>query len=390
MNIKNYNNEASQYAGKEAGSDQTKKFILKDISVDALFETVAEGIVITDESGTIVMINPKLEELTGYKKSEVEGKYINLLIPERFRHKHTGHLMAYFGNPVRRPMGINLDLYLKRKNNTEFPVEISLSFLELKSGRFAMGLITDISARKKAEDQLRARNEDLDAYSYTVAHEINSTLNVLVGLSSVLTDSLNENLDSEQKKCLTMIRQNAEKASTVVNELLQFAGTYTEDVKLYRMDMNKIIRPALKRLDREIYETNAKINFPENFHACLGYGPWVEEIWYNLISNALKYGGKPPEIDILSETSGDIVKYSVHDNGPGWNSNGNHQERLNKIPNDQRKPQGYGLGLGITQRIIEKLGGNFEIESDQKNGSKVSFTLAAPKEKRLKKQHITQ
>ncbi len=367
---------------------QKDKVLLNAVAVNTLFEAIAEGIVVTNESGSIVTINSRLEDMTGFKKQEIEGKYLNELIPDRFQHKHTGHLYSYFRNPTTRPMGINLDLFLKRKDGTEFPVEISLGYLDLEDGRFAMAFITDISARKKAEDNLKKRNEELNAYSQTVAHEINSTLNVVVGLSSLLTESLNTNLNDEQINHLEVIRDSAEKVSSIVNELLFFAGTHSEDVELSRIDSTEIIRAVIARLRAEIDERKAEIILTEGIPVCLGYGPWVEEIWFNLISNALKYGGTPPEIRIFYTLKDNLIKFSVQDNGTGWINKTSKENSHNLNPD--KKITGFGLGLPIVRRIIDKLGGTIEIQSSQDAGSTVSFTLLAGAKISLNSEHVTQ
>jgi len=120
----------------------------------ALLESAAEGIVIVNPHGRIMLANVRTEELFGYQRDELRGQSLEVLLPERFRHSHADHRVAYFAEPRVRPMGIGLDLAARRKDGTEFPVEISLSFIKTEDGVIAMGFITDITERKQAEEAL--------------------------------------------------------------------------------------------------------------------------------------------------------------------------------------------------------------------------------------------
>ncbi len=120
----------------------------------ALLESAAEGIVIVNARGRIVLANVRTEELFGYQRDELLGQTLEVLLPERFQNSHADHRAVYFAEPRVRPMGIGLDLAARRKDGTEFPVEISLSFIKTEDGVIAMGFITDITERKQAEEAL--------------------------------------------------------------------------------------------------------------------------------------------------------------------------------------------------------------------------------------------
>ncbi len=353
-----------------------KSVIFHDnLAIQSLFGAIAEGVIVIDDTGSIVTINSKLEALTGIKNEELIGKNINVIIPERFHEQHMGHLSSYFRNPRERPLGIGLELYLRKKDNSEVPVEISLGFMETESGNLAVGFVTDISVRKKAEDELKTRAENLNAFSYTVAHEINSSLNGIILMSSLINETDNENLTEEQRRYIGNIEITARKLNTIVNELLLFASTKEGDIKMEKIAMHKLITSALDRLVNEIQEKKAVITIQENMPVCLGYGPWVEEVWFNFISNALKYGGIPPVIFIGYTSYENSIKYFVQDNGLGWrdkNLRVQDNKDLKIIP-----VKGFGLGLSIAQRIIDKLGGQFEIKTEVGIGSTVSFSLPA-------------
>lgn len=128
----------------------------------ALFESAAEGLVVADFSGTIRMVNPRIQELFGYAPKEVIGQSIEFLLPERIRERHVGMRDSFHQNPSRRSMGRGRDLNARRKDGTEFPVEVSLNHFRVNGDRLVMALITDITLRKEAEEKLANLNQDLE------------------------------------------------------------------------------------------------------------------------------------------------------------------------------------------------------------------------------------
>jgi PAS domain S-box-containing protein len=350
--------------------------IQADLIFSALLQSLAEGVVFCDSSGTIVFINNRAEELFGYDEGELLGRPLSALLPERHVERHEQHLASFFAHPRLRPMGQGLDLIGRRKDGSEIPVEISLSSLDTAAGRLAVAFITDISWRKATERALQERTEALDAFAHTVAHELNATLAVVVGASELVRDAHKE-LDPERlHEILEMIARNARKMSDVVNELLLLATLRTEEVEVTSLDMTPIAQEVLERLSPDIQERGATIVVPEGFPMALGYAPWVEEIWFNYVSNALKYGGSPPHVELGGTAQNDgTVRFWVRDNGAGLSPD--QQTNLFKpaVRLQARTIAGHGLGLSIVRRIVQKLNGQVGVESEIGRGSVFSFTL---------------
>jgi PAS domain S-box-containing protein len=347
-----------------------------DIAARTLMESVAEGLIVIDGGGMIILANKRAEEIFGYGRDEVAGRSLSLLLPDRFVKLHAKYVENYFENPRIRPMGERPELMGRRKDGTEFPIDVSLSYLATDAGPLGMAFVTDITLRKQAETALKRRNEELDAFAHTVAHELNSTLGLLIGYSEFLVESHKSLSPSELQDFLAMIARHGRRMSSTIEQLLLFARIRQEDVVVHSLDMPQVVREALGRLDHIIEEHQAEILMPNSFPAAAGYAPWVENIWFNYISNALKYGGSPPRVE-LGADAGDnsYVRFWVKDNGAGLSAEQQAELFRPWTRLDPLHPKGHGLGLSIVQRIVEKLNGQVGVQSEAGQGSVFYFTL---------------
>ncbi|MGQ9849718.1 MAG: ATP-binding protein [Aggregatilineaceae bacterium] len=219
---------------------------------------------------------------------------------------------------------------------------------------------------------------ELDAFAHTVAHDLKNPLAVIIGSSELMTEQLRELGDEEMARLGEDQLRMAFKIVRIVDELLLLASIRRESVILSALQMGTIVAEAKTRLVREIEGTGAEINGPEHWPVALGYAPWVEEVWANYLSNAIKYGGTPPRIELGATREGDMIRFWVRDNGAGIPPN----EREHLFTEFGRTSSrgsggGHGLGLSIVKRIVEKLGGSVAVENAPGQGSTFSFTLPA-------------
>jgi signal transduction histidine kinase len=235
--------------------------------------------------------------------------------------------------------------------------------------------------------ELSVRNEELDAFAHTVAHDLKNPLYMLIGFSDLLSDAHIAMTDRERQECYRGIARVAYKMDSIVKELLLLAQVRQVDVETKPLNMAGILAEVQQRLASMIAEYRAEVVAPTAWPTAMGHASWIEEVWVNYLSNALKYGGRPPRIELgaapLADSppfagegkSGSMVRFWVRDNGAGIASE--DQARL-FVPFTRLSPArvgGHGLGLSIVRRIVEKLGGQVGVESQLGHGSVFSFTL---------------
>jgi signal transduction histidine kinase len=237
--------------------------------------------------------------------------------------------------------------------------------------------------RNYLEDQrqadLKERNAELDAFAHTLAHDLKNELSKIVGHSEVLADDLDKLSREEIIYGVRVISSSSQKLSSVIDSLLLFSSVRgLEQVELCLLNMEDVVLEVMSRLLHMIEEYDAEFSIQDEWPSAWGYAPWVEEVWINYITNALKYGGTPPRISLGADDADQgMVKYWVRDNGAGLTLEEQRQlfvpfERLRK------RGKGHGLGLSIVRRIVNRLGGEVGVESEIGKGSTFYFTLPAP------------
>lgn len=224
--------------------------------------------------------------------------------------------------------------------------------------------------------ELQAHNEELGVYDHTVAHDLKNPLTLVIGYATVLEEGYATMSDEELKKYLHTIVQHGHKMRSIIDELLLLSGVRDMEVEVGPLDMASIVIEAQRRLTVMIEKHRAEITLPDAWPVSLGYGPWVEEVWVNYLSNAIKYGGRPPRAELgAAEQADGFVRFWVHDNGPGIPLAEQPRlfSRFSQLGQDRTK--GHGLGLSIVRRIVEKLGGHVGVESEIDQGSTFFFSL---------------
>ncbi len=346
---------------------------------------LSDGVIVVDMLDRIVDVNLAFCRIIGAEKDELIGnqfkRFSNLFLTDRAAHSSDSEFLT------ETKIGINGGA--KHFEVKYSPVTNSKNHL---IGRIF--LLHDISIRKRALDAAFESNAllrreilekekligDLDAYARTVAHDLKNPISGVIGLTEFIKDDIENNQKDQAFEMLDMLHDQGHKMIKIVDELLLLSRIRKEDIELSEIDMEVIVYEAINRLSRQSEERKAIFKLPSEWPVVLGHAQWIEEVWVNLISNAIKYGGNPPEIVMGSEQWGNKGQYRfwIQDNG-----NGLSMDSVNKLFMDferlgTKKVEGHGLGLSITKRIIEKLGGEVIVSSENLPGKGCifSFTLS--------------
>jgi two-component system sensor histidine kinase/response regulator len=238
-------------------------------------------------------------------------------------------------------------------------------------------LEVQVEALGRANDALQESNSELDAFSHTVAHDLKNPLANMLMAVEVLEKLTDQNpWEGFPTDVLSTLEASTRKAVNIVDELLLLASVRREEVQREVLDMAEVVMEAQRRVAWMSEELGAEIIIPDAWPLARGYGPWVEEIWVNYLSNGLKYGGRPPRLELGATVQEDsMVRFWVRDNGPGI-----AEETLQVLfaeftRTEWTRAQGHGLGLSIVKRIADRLGGEVGVKSAEGEGSTFFFEL---------------
>jgi signal transduction histidine kinase len=236
--------------------------------------------------------------------------------------------------------------------------------------------LIEVLQQKMAD--LEVQNDELEAFDHTVAHNLQNPLSLVVGFADLLQNNDSNITQVERDRALSLLVKNSHRMSNIIQELLMLSSVRKSDVETHPLDMKEIVLGAMDRLRFMMQQRNIRIILPDSWAVARGYAPWIEEVWENYISNALKYGGDPPHIELGNTVLADgRIQFWIRDNGHGIPQ---EKQALLFTPFtqlNQVKVTGHGLGLSIVRRIMEKLEGEVEVQSQPRQGSTFSFILPA-------------
>jgi len=340
------------------------------------FESSVEGIISTDSAGMIRQLNPRAQELFGYHEMELLGQPIEVLVPQRFRYRHEAHRSAFFTAPKSRMMGRGMEIAGRRKDGSEFPAEISLNVVHTQRGKLVIAFVSDITERLAMDREAR-RNETVDALAAVaagVAHELNNPLAVMASRIELML-GLDPDLSAQTRDDLLVLQKNIERASRISHNMLSIARQ-RPGVR-YAVDINTAVEEAMLIVGAEArggkirYETNLDRSLPSVMAEPTG----LEQVLINFILNARDAGARVIRIETAPAPGrAGHLRVTVSDDGSGIKS-----DVLPKLfqPFFTTKPKGTGLGLWLSQRIVQDHGGSIAVESEPGKGATFAITLPA-------------
>lgn len=397
-----------------------------------IFESMSEGIIIVDENGKIVIGNPVSEQIFGYETDGLTGVELENLLPPRYRTRHINFREGFNRNPEPRRMGFGRDLKALRRDGSEFPVEISLSFTRVKGQLLVMAFISDISQRKKAEEALKRSEEQLLVYAAELERKVEARTHALNDTISRLEDEVRERKKAEEEvrkafererelndlkskfvsiashefrtplsavlSSASLINQYKEKGelekvgkhvARIKSSVNHLTSILNDFLSLGKLEEGKIevndeviqVDEFLKEVKEELLETirAGQEIIIKNMSSPLEMKSDVRilrNILFNLISNASKYSAEGKKIYVEVERREDCITFNIRDEGIGIpEQDFKHMfDRFFRASN-AGETQGTGLGLNIVKRYVELLEGSVTFSSRYGEGSEFSVSL---------------
>ncbi len=363
---------------------QFKMFDLVPFARNKLFEMLPDAILIVDSSRRIADYNPAMKRLIELEDNELIGESVDKIFPKWRKMIRQMSEIPDFQTIVSHEV---------QEKICYFDLQASSLYDQRKHSNGRLVVLKDITKRVQADEEIteshiRLINEiqekeqlisDLDSFSHTVAHDLKGMLGAIVTASNMIKFGIDDMSKDELLEINDIIGQSATKTMHITTELLTLASVRQQEIKLVSVNMQKLVLDAMSRLKDVIHAKGAEILLPYTWPEVLGYEAWLEEVWLNYISNAIKYGGTPPVIQIGSDFLPDErIKFWIKDNGKGLSREEIELLFTKFIRLDTTRAEGHGLGLSIVKRIVEKLNGEVGVESQNIPGEGCVFYFILP------------
>ncbi len=364
-----------------------------------LLEAAPDAIIEVDREGRILLLNLATERQFGYKREELLGQPVEILVPDAVRAGHTQHRADYWNHPVTRPMGSGLALEGRRKDGSNFPVEISLSPVQSEDGFRVTAIIRDITDRRQAEAQIRemqqtytreleSRNREVERanqlkseFLASMSHELRTPLHTVIGFSELLAEELEGPLNQKQHRFIDHIYTDSQHLLALINDILDISKIESGRLELRReaFDLAGVLEETLSSIRPQAAMKSIAVETTLAVPAAVFADRLrVKQILFNLLSNAVKFTPEGGTIQVDGRVSGDLLEMSVRDTGIGIPKE-QHEAVFDKFyqvgSTTKGVREGTGLGLAITKTLVAEHGGQIRLESERGKGSRFTFTI---------------
>ncbi len=346
-----------------------------------LLEAAPDGMVIVDRDGVIVLVNAQVERLFGYERAELVGQPVETLVPDRFAGMHKAFRSGFIAEPRTRPMGLAGDLHARRKDGSEFPIEVTLSPLETEEGLLVSAAVRDISERRR----MQAENDRVkDEFFATVSHELRTPLTSMIGYGELMHDL--EELSPQGRRFLSVIMRSAERELRLVDDLLTLVAIEESGlaIRSSEIDLERVVHESVEAARPRAEEAALSLTVGTPGHPVSMHGDRdrLGQAMDNLLSNAIKFTPVDGHVHVELRLVQGAAEIDVTDSGVGIGEEDPEQlfERLFRSSTAvERQTPGAGLGLTIALAIVEAHAGTIEVVESGPEGStfRMTFPLRA-------------
>jgi PAS domain S-box-containing protein len=401
------------------------------IHLTSLFENATEGIVVTNNQGTIIMINPSACQMFGYSAEELADQKIEVLIPPAYKKKHINHRAAFYQDPRNRKMGNNRDLLACRKSGTTFPVEVSLSTYVQNEERYVIAFVIDITSRKEIEqsiiqqqsqlervtEEMRLLNADLEIkveqrtiilkealqrleesqhelsqaldkerqlneikgrFVSMASHEFRTPLSTVLSSASLIEKYSGSDDQDKRTRHIDKIKNSVKHLNNLLEDFLSL-GKLDEGkigTHLHEFDLEELMRDSMEEMNAQLKAGQKFIFNSRGPRLITSDKNLIRNVLFNLLSNAIKFSEPSTSIHINSKLNGDGAIISIRDEGVGISE----EDKAHLFSSFFRgrnavNIQGTGLGLHIVKRYLDLLGGSIKLESSLGEGTNITFSI---------------
>jgi PAS domain S-box-containing protein len=353
-----------------------------------LLEAAPDAMVVVNQGGDIVLLNLQAEKQFGYRRDELLGQKVKNIIPEGFAERLLADGLRSADDALAQQIGTGIELTGRRKDGSEFPIELMLSPLESAEGILVTAAIRDISVRKAAEANLLQKvkelyrsNEELEQFAYFASHDLQEPLRMVASYTQLLSRRYKGKLDTDADEFIAFAVDGAARMQRLIQDLLAYSRVGSKGMDLLDISSEDALQQALVNLRGAIEESGARVTH-DPLPTVLADEMQLIQLFQNLVANAIKYQ-KPgiPLVHISAvRNGGKKLLFSVRDNGLGIDPQ--YFERIFGLFQRLHKREefaGTGIGLAICKKIVERHGGRISVESQPGQGSTFRFTLAGSK-----------
>ena len=350
-----------------------------------LLEAAPDATVFVDSGGRIVLVNAQAERLFGYPREELAGQPVEILVPDAIRAAHSGLRAGYTANPQPRQMDAGLDLSGRRSDGTTFPAEIALSAIDTDQGLLVSAAIRDVTRQRQAHDDLRRINQNLQSFSYSLAHDLRTPLRSLAGFSTALIEDYGDTLGEDGRGYARRIEAASQHMGRILDDLLHLSRVSRATISIRPVDLGAEAAAIAAGLQRQ--DPGRRVCFAIQQPAwAMADVHFIREVLHNLLDNAWKFtsGRDSASIEFgMTPATGARVCCYVRDNGAGFDPAFVHKlfQPFQRLHTTREFP-GTGIGLASVRQIVDRHNGRIWAEGTVGHGATFFFTLQAAKRAR--------